>query len=200
MPLPFQLALIALVGVGCGFLGHRFGHALRGTIGERMLLTYLLRGVPLIPGGLLVGFFFSQYYRQYQAALDEENLDLIPRGGLYGLSFALALLIPYLGTRFALEATSKGRARQRERALPFEHWFELIRTNPTLADAFLTNYLRQENRLSPDLLAEVRTACKSLEMRHASDRLLPLAVQKLRHEAARLEALQPAGPQASREK
>src|SRR5436309_2281093 len=113
MTLALQLSLLALMGVVGGFLGHRLGESIRGTIGDRMFLTYILQGVPLLPGALLGAIFLTQY-STYVLSHDPAGSS-----ALVSVSFGGTLLASYLGTRFALQSRSRARAKRRELAFPF---------------------------------------------------------------------------------
>jgi hypothetical protein len=173
MSLALECAIVAAASIACGFLGHRLHRAVSGTMRKRFVVTYFLHGVPLAPATALAVIFA-------QKQITAQNV--LGFAALFG-----ALSLPYVGTRLALHVRSSVRSVRREEALPFEHWFELLRTNPDGANAFLKGYLAQRGALDHELLAEISSACASLESRHASDHLLPGALDRLRAEAVRLE-------------
>ncbi len=171
-PVP-ECAVLATVGVVCGVAAHRLAASLTGTIGRQLVLRYFLEGMAIAPGIALVGFFLGQ--------------RPVPPNVFQMLRVAGAFIVPYAAARIAAYRSGMARSARRESVLPFVHWFELLRTNPTAANQFLATYLSQRDGERSALLADLTVACAALEQTRPSDSLLPTALNRLRAEIARLE-------------
>ena len=168
-----EYAILATLGIMCGFAAHRLAASLRGTVGRQLVLRYFLEGIAITPGIALVGFFLGQQ------PLPAKLFQMLGLGG--------AFVVPYAAARIVTYRSGMARSARRESVLPFVHWFELLRTNPAAANQFLATYLSQRDSERSALLADLSAACDALEQTRPADPSLPAALNRLRGEIARLE-------------
>ena len=168
-----EYAILATVGIACGFAAHRLAASLRGTVSRQLVLRYFLEGMAIAPGIALVGFFLGQ------RPVPPNLFQMLGVGGAFS--------VPYAAARIAAYRSGMARSARRESVLPFVHWFELLRTNPAAANQFLATYLSQRDGERSALLADITAACAALEQTRPADPLLSTALNRLRGEIARLE-------------
>ena len=173
MSSPPLYPILAAIGLTSGIVAHRVRLSISGSLARHLLLAPALEGMALLPGFIVVGLLATQF---------------IPS---HPLTEAMPLWATFVGTyaggRFAAHTWHRTRSARRETALPFEHWFELMRTNPAQARQFLSAYLIQSQQAGADPRAELSGACASLERTHAGEPMLHGALTMLRTEITRLE-------------
>ena len=105
------------------------------------------------------------------------------------LPWVATFVLTYVLGRFAGRNRSMASAARREAALPFGHWLDLMRTDPEQARQFLNAYLARARLDGTDLVAQLTTACASLQERGDADRdpILHRALETLRAEITRFE-------------
>jgi len=180
-----------VLGVCCGFLVHRLSlFALaRGSLKRRHVASYFIEGVGAVPGILIV--------------IQRDSGDF-PSSNLLTMLWPMAAyILPYAAARIGTQVVSARRGHRRENALPFEHWFALLRSDPEAAGAYITNLFKhlesqrrrvrqpnigQVHAVSTEQLVELRGVRGALLEAHASDPLLREALKTLDAQIDRITA------------
>lgn len=165
-----QYAVLVAVGLVSGFAAQRLSTAIRGSFARRLVLKSFVEGAAIFPGTTLAVRLMMR------RTADGSLFDVF---GVYG-----AFILPYVTARVLVYLFGLARSVRRETLLPFEHWFQLLRTDPDAAHEFLSAYLIQQGRRA-DLLAELRAAHAAFARSRRSDPVLPLALDRLRSEIDR---------------
>src|SRR5207248_9718629 len=84
-----EYAILATVGIVCGFAAHRLAASLRGTVSRQLVLRYFLEGMAIAPGIALVGFFLGQ------RPVPPNLFQLLGVGGAFRVPYASARIVAY---------------------------------------------------------------------------------------------------------
>ena len=166
-------ALLAALGLFTGLAAHRLSASVRGSITKHIIVRYLIEAIAIIPGVALMGYVIGQ------VGPSRNLFDILRAGG--------AFFVPHALARLGAHRAARSRRVRRENALPFAHWYDLLATNAGAAQQFLTAYLAQNERQRIDSLPELQAARAALQETNAGQPLLPVALDKLEAEIARLK-------------
>lgn len=168
-----QLAVMTLAGALCGATASVLAASMRGQLVTRVMLHRLAYGLAAIPGVALLHW-------------------MAPTGGpagvFRGMELVLVFLVAYGGSGIGTHTWLSSTGASRESAVPFQHWLELLRTDPPAAHHFLNAYLTDRGSHA---LRELRAVHALLEGKQSREPHMLLALDQLRAEITRREGSGP---------
>ena len=170
MSLALRLGLMALGAVACGVIARVLSASIRGRFATQVVLHRLVDGIAVVPG---IGLFF------WLAPIGQ------PTRGLEIFELLLVFMATYAGARILTHKWLMSGSASRERTVPFQHWLDLMRVDPSAAHQFLKAYLADRGT---NALGDLRVACANLERKRSEEPHVLVALDQLHAEIARRDA------------